>query len=104
MVYLIVTIVADVIGVLLLGKARGFERPLYLLAGIICMVIGFVAFSFAAKSMSTGIANVIWAGMSTVLVLLAGRLFLGDTVNTVQLACVALIIIGTVGLQFFEKA
>ena len=47
MLFLVVTVVADVAGVVLLGSAHGLERPLALVAGVLALLLGFVMFSYA---------------------------------------------------------
>ena len=64
MVFLVVTVVADVTGVVLLGEAHGLERPVPLVAGVLALLIGFVMFSYATRTIPTGLANAVWAGVS----------------------------------------
>jgi multidrug transporter EmrE-like cation transporter len=104
MFYLAVTIIADVIGVALLGKAKGLSEPWYLAAGVVCMIVGFIAFSFATKSLSVGFANAAWSGLSIVLVLLVGKLFFGEEISLPQYFFILMILMGVIGLQSMEKA
>ncbi len=97
--FLVLTVLADVAGVLMLGRAGGFERPLLLAGGVAALVAGFVAFSFATREISPAIANAVWAGSSIVLVLLWGRLFGGERLSLPQLGWAAVVIVGTVGLS-----
>ena len=43
-------VVADVTGVVLLGQAHGFERPAILAGGVLLLLLGFVAFSYATRA------------------------------------------------------
>ncbi len=76
MVFLALTVVADVAGVVLLGMARGLERPGHLLAGMLALLLGFVMFSYATRTIPAGLANAVWGGASLVLVVLLGRILL----------------------------
>jgi small multidrug resistance pump len=98
MVFLVVTVVADVTGVVLLGKAQGFDRPVPLVGGMLALLIGFVLFSYATRTIPASVANAVWAGASIVLVVLLGRIFLSETISAAQYVCLALILTGTVGL------
>jgi multidrug transporter EmrE-like cation transporter len=98
MVFLVVTVVADVTGVVLLGKAQGFERPGALIAGVLALLIGFVLFSYATRTIPASVANAVWAGSSIVLVVLLGRIFLRETISAAQYVCLGLILAGTVGV------
>src|SRR3954453_19209447 len=98
MVFLVVTVVADVTGVVLLGKAQGFERPGPLIGGILALLLGFVLFSFATRTVPASLANAVWAGASIVLVVLLGRIFLRESISLAQYACLGLIVAGTAGI------
>jgi quaternary ammonium compound-resistance protein SugE len=97
--FLVVTVVADVTGVVLLGKAQGLERPGFLLAGVLALLLGFVMFSYATRTIPTGLANAVWAGSSIVLVVLLGRIFLRESISAAQYLCLGLILAGTVGIS-----
>ena len=104
MVFLVATVVADVIGVVLLGMAQGLERPGLLLAGVLLLLLGFVTFSYATRSIPTGLANAVWAGSSLVLVVLLGRIFLRETISAAQYVCLGLILAGTLGMYLLGRA
>ena len=104
MVFLVVTVVADVTGVVLLGAARGLERPGHLLAGLSLLLLGFVTFSFATRTIPAGVANAVWAGASIVLVVLLGRIFLRETISAAQYVCLGLILAGTLGIYLLGHA
>lgn len=104
MAYLIITILADTIGVACLDRAKGFTEPLYLIAGLLLLTIGFVAFSFATKTISLAIANAFWCGMSIALVVTIDRFVLGHQLSIAQYFCLLFVIAGSIGLQITEKA
>jgi multidrug transporter EmrE-like cation transporter len=104
MVFLLVTVVADVTGVVLLGNAHGLDRLGPLVGGVLALLLGFVMFSFATRTIPAGLANAVWAGASIVLVVLMGRIFLSETLTVAQYGCLALILAGTVGLYLLDRA
>ena len=104
MIFLLVTVVADVTGVVLLGKAQGLERPGHLAAGILALLVGFVMFSYATKTIPAGLANAVWAGASIVLVVLLGRIFLSESITAPQYVCLVLILVGTLGIYLLGRA
>jgi small multidrug resistance pump len=104
MVFLLVTVVADVTGVVLLGNAHGLDRLGPLIAGVLALLLGFVMFSFATRTIPAGLANAVWAGASIVLVVLLGRIFLSETLTAAQYVCLGLILAGTVGLYLLDRA
>jgi multidrug transporter EmrE-like cation transporter len=103
MVFLLVTVVADVAGVVLLGKAQGFERPGPLIGGVLALLLGFVLFSFATRTIPASLANAVWAGASIVGVVLLGRIFLRESITAPQYVCLGLIVAGTVGIYLLGR-
>jgi small multidrug resistance pump len=104
MVFLLVTVVSDVTGVVLLAQGHGLDRPVPLVGGVLALLFGFVMFSYATRTMAAGLANAVWAGASIVLVVLLGRIFLSETLTAPQYACLGLILIGTVGIYVLDGA
>ena len=104
MVFLVVTVVADVAGVVLLAQAQGLERPGHLLAGVLALLLGFVMFSYATRTIPAGLANAVWAGSSLVLVVLLGRIFLSESISAPQYVCLGLILVGTLGVSLLGRA
>ena len=104
MVFLVITIVADVVGVVLLGAAHGLERPGLLVAGLLLLLVGFVTFSYATRTIPAGVANAVWAGSSLVLVVLLGRIFLSETISAAQYVCLGLIVTGSLGVYLLGPA
>jgi multidrug transporter EmrE-like cation transporter len=104
MVFLVITVLADVAGVVLLAQAHGFERPGLLAGGVLALLFGLVMFSFATRTISAGVANAVWAGASLVLVVLLGRIFLSETLTAPQYVCLGLIVVGTVGVSVLDGA
>jgi len=101
--FLFGTVVADVTGVVLLGRAHGLQRPGPLIGGVLALLLGFVLFSYATRTIPTGLANAVWAGASIVLVVLLGRVFLDETLTAGQYVCLGLIAAGTVGLYLLDQ-
>jgi multidrug transporter EmrE-like cation transporter len=101
--FLVVTVVADVAGVVLLGRAQGFERPGHLIGGVLALLLGFVLFSYATRTVPASLANAVWAGSSIVLVVLLGRIFLSETISAAQYVCLGLILVGTVGISVLGR-
>jgi multidrug transporter EmrE-like cation transporter len=104
MVFLVVTVVADVTGVVLLGKAHGLERPGFLLGGVVALLLSLVTFSYATRTVPAGVANAVWAGASLVLVVLLARIFLSESISAAQYVCLGMITAGTLGICLLDRA
>ena len=103
MVFLVGTVVADVTGVVLLGRAHGLERLGPLIGGVLALLLGFIMFSYATRTIPAGLANAMWARASIVLVVLLGRIFLSETLTAAQYVCLGLIVAGTVGIYLLDR-
>ena len=54
---------------------------------MLALLLGFVMFSYATRTIPAGLANAVWAGSSIVLVVLLGRIFLSETISAAQYVC-----------------
>ena len=57
-----------------------------------------------AAGLPAGTAYAIWTGIGSVGVTLLGILVFGESMQPARLACIGLVIAGTVGLNFFNAA
>ena len=71
---------------------------------MLALLLGFVLFSYATRTIPAGLANAVWAGSSIVLVVLLGRIFLSETISAAQYVCLGLILAGTLGIYLFGRA
>ena len=78
---------------------NGFTRLWPTLGTVAALVISVGLLGVAAKSLPIGTAYAVWTGIGAVGTVLCGIAFLGDPATPVRIACVALIIIGIVGLK-----
>jgi small multidrug resistance pump len=98
--FLILTILSETAAVICMKLSTGFQNKLYTAIAVITYALSFVFLTFSLKSLPAGIANGIWAGVSTILIALIGLLFFNEKLTTVQLISMLLIAIGLVGLGF----
>jgi quaternary ammonium compound-resistance protein SugE len=55
--------------------------------------------SLSLKTLPRGISYAIWSGIGTVGTVIFGMIWLGESASVIKLLCVALIVIGMVGLK-----
>lgn len=99
-IYLLLTILSETIAVLLMKTSNGFQNKLISVFAITAYILSFVFLTLALKKMPMGIANALWAGASTVLVVLAGWFFFKESISMKQMFFLLLIVIGLVGLNW----
>ncbi len=98
-IYLLLTILAESTAVILMKYADGFHHRWAAVGAVIAYIIGFIFLTLALKTLPVGPANAIWAGASTVIVVIAGIFLFREKLTLVQWLSVALIIIGIAGLH-----
>ncbi|MCF8572099.1 multidrug efflux SMR transporter [Gordonia sp. HY002] len=94
-IWLLASIISEVVATLSLRAADGLRRPLWLLP----IVVGYVlAFTFLAMSLSAGmpvgVAYGLWTAIGIVLVALSARVIWHDRITPRMVAGMALIIVG----------
>jgi len=82
-----------------LKYADGFTRPLPSVLTAASMVISLGLLGVALKSLPLGTAYAVWTGIGTVGTVVLGMLFYGEPADAARLGCIALIVIGIVGLK-----
>lgn len=98
--YLFLTIVLDALGISFLNKAGGITETKYLFLGLLFLNFGLVCLSMALKSMDMTMANTTFAGLSSLLVALAGYFYFDERYTLFQYLCMGLIVFGVICLHF----
>lgn len=83
-----------------LKSSDGFTRLWPTIGTIAALVISIGLLGVAAKSLPIGTAYAIWTGIGAMGTVICGILFLGDPATFLRLACIALILLGVIGLKF----
>jgi quaternary ammonium compound-resistance protein SugE len=82
-----------------LKASAGFSR---LVPSIVFLVFGGASFgllSLALRSLPVGTAYAVWTGIGAAGTALVGILFLGQPATALRIGCIALIVLGVVGLR-----
>ncbi len=94
----------EVAGTVSLKLSYGFTKPMFVVATIVGYVISFTFMGLALKGLPVSTVYAIWAGVGTALVAIVGIVGMGENVNTMKVASIALVVIGVVGLHLAERA
>jgi small multidrug resistance pump len=97
--YLFLAILFEVSGTTCMKASQGYTKLPQTIGTIGFYLISFTLLGFALKTLDVGIAYTIWAGLGTAAIVGLGVVWFGETMTWTQMACVALIMIGTVGLN-----
>jgi small multidrug resistance pump len=98
-IYLSAAIVTEVVGTVFLRFTDGFTRPVPSVVVVITYVASIWLTALALRELEISLAYAVWAGVGTAAVAIIGMTALGETVNGLKLASIALVIGGVVGLN-----
>jgi multidrug transporter EmrE-like cation transporter len=92
-------IALEVTGTFLLKLSDGFVKWHWGLLAIACYSGCFGALSPAMKVLPIGVIYAVWAGVGIVAAALLGLVIFGERLGMVQVLCIALVLVGAVGLR-----
>jgi small multidrug resistance pump len=98
-IYLSAAIATEVVGTVFLRSTDGFTKPLPSLVVIVTYMLSLWLTALALKGLEISLAYAVWAGVGTAAIAIIGMSAMGETVNALKLASIALVIGGVVGLN-----
>lgn len=101
--YLLVAVVAEVIGTSALKASDGLSKLWPTLLMMIAYGIAFFCLSITIRIIPVGIAYAVWSGIGIVLITIIGWLYFGQRLDTSAILGICLIIAGVVVLNLFSK-
>ena len=102
--YLVIAIIAEVIGTSMLKESNGFSRLIPGVISVTAYVVALFLLSLTLKTMPTGIVYAIWSGFGIVLIAIVAWVFQGQKLDVPAMAGMALIIVGICVMNLFSKA
>ncbi len=93
----------EVVGTVSLKLSNGFEKPLFVAVTVIGYLASLGLLGLALKGIPVSAAYAVWSGLGTALVAVIGIAALGEPAGALRFACIALIIIGVVGLYLVDR-
>jgi small multidrug resistance pump len=98
-IYLAAAIATEVVGTVFLRYTDGFTRPAPSILVLVTYAGSLWLTALALKQLEVSLAYAVWAGVGTAAVAIIGMTMLGESVNALKLASIALVISGVVGLN-----
>src|SRR5436190_20201127 len=98
-IYLAAAIASEVVGTMFLRFTDGFTRPLPSAIVLITYLASIWLTALAIKGLEISLAYAVWAGVGTAAVAVIGMTAMGETVNALKVASIALVITGVIGLN-----
>jgi quaternary ammonium compound-resistance protein SugE len=82
--------------------SHGFTRPWPSVLTIVFNIISVVLLIYAMKWLAVGTAYAVWTGIGAVGTALAGIVLFHEPRSAGRVGCIALIVVGIVGLKYFS--
>lgn len=101
--YLLIAIVAEVVGTSALKASQGFTVLLPSVLVVVGYGAAFYFLSLTLSSISVGIAYALWSGIGIVLISAVSWLWFGQALDTAAIIGIAFIIAGVGIINFFSN-
>ena len=98
-VYLLVACVFEVTWVVGMKYSDGFTRLWPSLVTLLAALVSFVLLAQAVRTLSVGTGYMVLNGVGAVGALIFGVVLFGESANPFRIACIILILAGTLGLR-----
>jgi multidrug transporter EmrE-like cation transporter len=100
-VFLLLAIALEILATVEMKLSDGFTKIYPSVLAVISFAFSIFLASAAFKKLDIGLAYAIWSGLGTVGISIVGIFFFDEPSNLLKAACLTLIIIGVVGLNYF---
>ena len=87
-----------------LKYTAGFTRLWPSVGVIVAMIASLGLLALAARGLPIGTAYAVWTGIGAAGTAIAGMILFAEPANLARLACLALIVIGVIGLKLLSPA
>ncbi|RED37696.1 small multidrug resistance pump [Rhodopseudomonas thermotolerans] len=101
--YLLIAIVAEVVGTSALKVSQGFTVLLPSALVVVGYGAAFYSLSLTLSSIPVGIAYALWSGIGIVLISAVGWLWFGEALDVAAMIGISFIIIGVGIINFFSN-
>ena len=98
-VWLLVAGVLEIVWLILLKQSGGFAKLGLSVLSYAVALASFALLGLSLRSLPVGTAYAVWTGIGAAGGAIAGVVLFAEPANTVRIACIALIVIGIVGLK-----
>jgi quaternary ammonium compound-resistance protein SugE len=83
-----------------LKYAEGFTRLVPSIITLVGMIVSVVLLGLALRELPVGTGYAVWTGIGTVGAAILGMILFQEPATAIRLGCIALIIVGILGLKF----
>ena len=101
---LLVAGLLEIVWSISMKASQGFTKPLLTTITLVAAGLSFWLLGLALRQLPVGTAYAAWTGIGVVGAAILGILFFHEPVTLIRIGCIALIIIGIVGLKVFSAS
>lgn len=103
-IFLAIAIALEVTGTFFLKLSNGFEKWQWGTLSILCYSACFWVLAPAMKMLPVGVVYAIWAGVGIVAAAAIGVFAFDEKLGAIQYLCIAMVLIGAVGLRLTTQS
>jgi small multidrug resistance pump len=100
--YLSLGILFEIIALTFMKKSEGFTKLFPILFVFLFYSLALGCLILVLRKMDTSVAYAIWASAGIFLIALVGMVFLNEPVTIVKIVSMLFILLGVIGLEFFD--
>ena len=89
----------ELVSTYFMHAAQGFSRPLQAALACVFYAASFLGFNFSLRALEISIAYAVWSAAVMAVLSFVGMAFLGESVSSLKVAGIALIVVGTTFLN-----
>ena len=103
-ILLIVAIVLEVAGTTNMKLSEGFSKLVPSMLVLFFYALNIIALTFAVNRLDVSVAYAVWSGMGTALVAVIGLWFFQESLTSVKVVALGLIVVGVVMLHLTSES
>jgi small multidrug resistance pump len=103
-ILLIVAIVLEVAGTTNMKLSEGFSKLVPSVLVLFFYALSIIALTFAVNRLDVSVAYAVWSGMGTALVAVIGLWFFQESLTSVKVVALGLIVVGVVMLHLTSES
>jgi small multidrug resistance pump len=100
--YLSLGIFFEIIALVFMKKSEGFTKLFPILCVFLFYSLALGCLILVLRKMDTSVAYAIWASAGIFIIALVGIIFLHEPVTVIKVVSMLLILLGVIGLEFFD--
>jgi small multidrug resistance pump len=98
-----VAIVCEVVATMMMELSHSLTRWRWVPPMLLFYVLALLGLALALKTLEVGIAYAVWAGAGTLLIAILGVIFFKESMSTMKVLSMLLVIAGIIGLNLADS-